>query len=40
MDHYHSMENAINDLGYKPRRYDFADVVKLYLKERKVPSSK
>ncbi|CAK8682291.1 unnamed protein product [Clavelina lepadiformis] len=34
-DHYHTMALARKELGYKPKKYDFADTVDLYLKERK-----
>ena len=35
LDHYHSMEKAINELGYNPKSYTYAETVQLYLKERK-----
>ncbi|XP_078491700.1 short-chain dehydrogenase/reductase family 42E member 1 [Ciona intestinalis] len=40
IDHHHKMDQAINDLGYKPMFYDFADTVALYLKERGSVSEK
>nr|CAB3265924.1 short-chain dehydrogenase/reductase family 42E member 1 [Phallusia mammillata] len=38
LSHFHTMDKAIKELGYRPKIYDFADVAKLYLKERPTAS--
>lgn len=34
LDHYHSMEKAINELGYNPKPYTYEESLQIFLRER------